>query len=86
MGTKTARLDLRLTDEQRHTIERASELAGTSITGWSVSTLMAKAHHDIAENQRTIVADEHWDAFVATLDEPVDPRLNDLLGRTPVWA
>jgi len=85
MGTKTARLDLRLTEDQRELIEQASQLAGTTITGWSVARLFDDARRAVADAAVTRVPRAAWEGFVAALDEPWDERTNDLMSRTPVW-
>jgi uncharacterized protein (DUF1778 family) len=85
-ATKTSRLDLRLTDAQRTDIERAADLAGTTLTGWAVTALTAAARQEIAQAAVTTVPDAAWTEFLALLDQPLDARTEELLARTPVWA
>ena len=86
MATKTARLDLRLTSDQRDLIERAAALSGSTITGWSVSRLIDQAERQIAATRTTVVPAGQWERFVGLLEAADDPRTTELLSRAPVWA
>jgi uncharacterized protein (DUF1778 family) len=85
MATKTSRLDLRLTEEQHQIIETAASLAGSTLSGWSVSTLTNEAARQINDHQLTMLAPAAWDEFLTMLESPEDPRTTDLLNRKPVW-
>jgi len=85
MSGKTARLDLRLTDDQRAVIDQASELAGTTVTGWAVSRLFSAARQEVVDSRVTAVPQAAWEGFLAALDMPWDGRTSELMARTPVW-
>ncbi len=85
MAPKTSRLDLRLTDEQRRAIERAAELSGSTISGWAVSRLSSAAWQEVAAAQSTTLPADAFEAFLTMLDAPEDPRMAELLSRTPSW-
>ncbi|MCL2464852.1 MAG: DUF1778 domain-containing protein [Micrococcales bacterium] len=85
MATKTSRLDLRLTDEQRRVVERAAEISGSTISGWSISRLTSAAWDELAAVRATTLPDEAFDQFLTMLDAPEDPRMAELLARAPVW-
>jgi len=84
--TKTSRVDLRLTDDQREVIELAAALSGSTLTGWAVPCLVDVATRQIAATRTTVIPDEQWQRFVDALDAPDDPRTTELLARAPVWA
>jgi len=86
MATRTDRLDLRLTPDQRRAIERAAELSGSTLTGWAVNRLATVANAELAAAQETRLSDVAFDQFLSMLDAPEDPQMAALLARTPVWA
>ena len=85
MSGKTARLDLRLTDDQRAVINHASELAGTTVSGWAVSRLFSAARQEVVDSTVTAVPQAAWDDFLAVLGAPWDEPTTELMSRTPVW-
>lgn len=84
-ATKEARLDLRLTRDQRSVIERAAQLSGSTMTGWAVSTLSSIARREVATQATTCIPAAEWEAFLHLLEGPVAPEMTELINRTPVW-
>lgn len=85
MATKTSRLDLRLSDEQRSAVEQAANLAGSTLTGWAVSRLTSAAWDELAAARSTTLPDAAFDEFLTMLDSPEDPRMAELLAQAPAW-
>jgi uncharacterized protein (DUF1778 family) len=83
--TKNARLDLRMTATQRELIERAADVAGTTVTSFAVTRLVADAEQVVRQAKTIQLDDDEWDAFVQILDAPPAPKFADLLSRTPAW-
>lgn len=83
---KTARLDIRLTEEQRAFIERAAAMKGSTLTQWTARHLLEAARRDIEEETSLRLDAEAFDAFAAALDEPVPDAARELMARTPQWA
>lgn len=83
---KTARIDIRLTSEQRELIERAAALTGSTLTQWTAQQLMEAAQRDIETRTRLALESEAFDAFQAALDEPLPAEARQLLARSPQWA
>lgn len=83
---KTARIDIRLTSEQRELIERAAALTGSTLTQWTAQQLMQAAQRDIETRARLALESEAFDAFQAALDEPLPAEARQLLARSPQWA
>ena len=52
-ASKTSRLDMRMSDEQRSEIERAASIKGMSLTQWALQNLLAAARRDIQEETVT---------------------------------
>lgn len=80
---KDARVNLRLRADDDELIKRAARHTGQTVTEFLTSSAIDRAH-DVLADQRTFVLDEPtWDAFVACLDEPVepDPVLVELFNR-----
>ncbi|GAB3411541.1 hypothetical protein GCM10027515_33260 [Schumannella luteola] len=87
-ATKSERLELRLTGEQKSEIEQAAALSGRSVTDFSVTVLVREAEEVIRVERELHVSQESWDAFNAILDSPAKPvsGLADLLRRPSVFA
>jgi uncharacterized protein (DUF1778 family) len=85
---KSARLDFRVTAEQKATIEEAAAIEGRSLTDFSASTLVERAQEIIQRDRRLRVDAVRFDAFVEVMDRP--PRsvagLRELLTRETVFV
>lgn len=62
---------MRFTDNQCNTLETAASLSGLNLTHWVLSNLMDDAKRDILESSTTLVSDEAYGKFVASLDDPM---------------
>lgn len=87
-ATKSDRLELRLTPEQKADIERAAALSGRSVTDFSVQLLVREANEVIREESTLLLSKRSWDAFNKILDRPAQPvsGLADLLSRPSVFT
>jgi uncharacterized protein (DUF1778 family) len=87
-ATKSDRLELRLTPEQKSDIERAAALSGRSVTDFSVQLLVREANEVIREESELLLSKRSWDAFNKILDRPAKPvsGLADLLSRPSVFT
>ena len=85
--TKSDRLELRLTREQKSEIERAAALSGRSVTDFSVPLLVKEAEQIIRIERELRMSQKSWDAFNEILDRPAHPisGLADLLKRPSVF-
>lgn len=85
---KAARIEVRVTVEQKRLIERAAALEGRSVTDF-VSVLAASEAEEVLHARRSAtLSAESFDAFVHALDEQprVVPELKRLFQEQPVWA
>lgn len=82
MATKTQRLELRASDEQRNVVESAAELTGTTLTDFVVGAAVDRARAVLAEQRVIQVVTDDARAFAAALDdETVVDELVELLSR-----
>lgn len=84
-ASKTSRLDMRMSDEQRLEIERAASIKGMSLTQWALQNLLAAARRDIQEETVTRLSMSAFDQFKAALDAGMPPEATALLDQKPVW-
>jgi uncharacterized protein (DUF1778 family) len=85
---KNERLELRLTAEQKRTIEQAATIAGRSITDFSVPVLIDQAMEVIREDRELHVSQETWEALNEILNRTAKaiPELAELLRRPSVFT
>lgn len=85
VAEKQYRIDIRLTQPQRMSYEKAASLRGQTLTQWATSHLDESARHDIDEATTTMLSSEAFDAFCEMLDQPMPKATQELLSRKPVW-
>lgn len=86
-ATKSMRLAVRMTSEQKRSIERAAEALGRNVTDFSVQVLTERAEEVLADRRVFSVDAVQWDQFLRQLDEPAPPvqELVDLMKRPSVF-
>ena len=77
---RSSRLNMRLTPEQRQTIDIAASLKGSSITQWAID-----ARRDIEEETVTRLPSKAFDEFLKALDRPMPKAAKDLIEMEPDW-
>lgn len=85
MGTKTARLDLRMDPEQKETIGRAAAASGMTISQWSLDRLMASARADLLEASVVRMSARSFDAFARLLEEPQSAEFAAFAAGKTIW-
>jgi uncharacterized protein (DUF1778 family) len=84
---KNARIEIRVTEEQKRTIERAANLEGRTLTDFVSSLTVAQAEEIVEREHVLRLPDEAYDAFVELLNRP--PKFNaglaHLFRKPPVW-
>lgn len=85
---KNARLELRLTAEQKETIETAASISGRSVSDFTATVLTEQAQLVIQEDRQLRVDAEHFDAFIHALEKPGKSveGLRDLMSRKSVFV
>lgn len=76
-AAKRARLDLRVSPEQKRLFEEAASATDRTMTEFVVQSAEAAAQEVLADRTRFVLAPEEWEAFSTAIDsEPrVMPRL-----------
>lgn len=85
---KDARVELRVTADQKQVIEEAAAIEGRTVTDFSATTLVERAQDVILRERQLRVEARQFDAFVAVMDQPartVD-GLRDLMTRKTVFV
>jgi uncharacterized protein (DUF1778 family) len=83
---KSFRMDMRMTQEQREQIERASELKGMSLTQWALGNLLDAARRDIEEETVTKLSAQEFDRFLELIEQPMPVEAQALMEQEPLWS
>ena len=82
---RDARLDLRMTADNRALISEAAQLNGTSLTDYVMSVVVREARRDVLQASVLRLDPNTWDDFIAALDEPDTEAMAALRSRTSRW-
>lgn len=72
-SAKSARLETRITAEQKALFERAAALSGRSLTDFVIGSTYEAAQRTLREHERMILAGDDRKAFVQALLKPAAP-------------
>lgn len=70
MPSKTERLELRMTDDQKADIERAAAIEGRTVTDFSVSVLTHEAAEVLRRDHELTLSQDAWVEFGKALEKP----------------
>lgn len=73
MAARTARLEMRLTPEDKEILEQAAALSGQPLTSFALSTLTARARDMIAEQNTITLSRRDIKRFFEILDADTEP-------------
>ena len=82
---RSARLDLRMTSDNKELISEAAQATGTSLTDYVMSAVIRAARQDLLQARVLQLSPEAWDDFLAALDEPDTPAMASLRSRRTRW-
>lgn len=85
LAEKTYRMDIRLTQPQRMSYEKAASFRGQTLSQWVTSHLDESARQDINAAAITLLSSEAFDTFCQMLEEPMPQAAQELLSRKAVW-
>lgn len=71
--TKTDRIEMRLTPEQKELLERAAAISGQAVTGFALSHLLDTARDVIERHQRTTLSLRDGRRFLEILETDAAP-------------
>ena len=70
VGTKTERLNLRLTRAQDTTLRRAAEAKGVPVSDYVLSHAVRAAESELADRRVFVVDEASWSLLQEALDQP----------------
>jgi uncharacterized protein (DUF1778 family) len=70
-ATKTCRLNLRATKDERKLIMRAAAAQGQKMASFVIESAYEKAEQVLADQRNFELSPSKWNAFVEALDRPV---------------
>jgi uncharacterized protein (DUF1778 family) len=71
---RTRRLNLRTSEQQEDLMRRGAQQRGESLTDFIIRSACLEAEQALADQRLFSLNAEQWNAFVAALDRPVQPR------------
>lgn len=85
-GTRSRRIDVRVTDAQDAVIREAAALAGVTVTSFLLAAGEQRARELLDERRHLTMSAASFRALVDTLDEPGEsvPELVELLGLSSI--
>jgi uncharacterized protein (DUF1778 family) len=75
MGTKTERLNLRLTMAQDTTLRRAAEAKGVPVSDYVLGHAVQAAEAELADRRVFVVDEAAWSLLQEALEQPPRPAL-----------
>ncbi len=80
-SVRREKLDLRLSLEDKRTLEAAASLSNRSVSEFVRDSALSRAHEMLADRRMFVLSQSKWDEFQAALDAPTrrTPRLQRLL-------
>lgn len=85
-AVKTARLEVRVTTDQKRLLEDAAAVAEQSVSEFVLASAHSAANEILADRTRFVLSPEAWSAFSDALSRPPRqlPRLAELLSSPSV--
>jgi uncharacterized protein (DUF1778 family) len=79
-GTRSRKIDVRVTDEQDARIREAAAAAGETVTAFLLNAAEDRARAILDERRHLVISARAFAAFAAALDEPGEavPAISDL--------
>ena len=73
MATRTDRLEMRLSPQQKGLLERAAVLSGQPLTGFALSHLLDRAREVVEKHERTVLSGRDFARFLKLIDATSEP-------------
>lgn len=75
-GTRTEKLDLRLTRHDKSALQAAAAAARRSVSEFVLESALSRAEETLADRRTFPMNSAQWKAFLAALDSPTRPQPN----------
>jgi uncharacterized protein (DUF1778 family) len=72
-ANQSARINLRTSPEAKALIERAAAMMGSTVSSYISQTMFEVSQRVVAEQDLLTLSDQDRDAFLAALDNPLEP-------------
>jgi len=84
-ASRRYRIEFRVTPQQDALIRQAADIEETTVTGFVLDTLIARAKRVVTEHHDIVLSNQAFDRFLAELDKPGEavPELVELFKRHP---
>ena len=73
-ATHTARIEARVSPEQKRRFEKAAEIEGVTLTDFAVSSMNRAATQTLQEHTMIVLSERDQDLFLETLMHPPEPN------------
>lgn len=73
-ASKTSRIDLRVSQEQKELLETAASIKGISVSAYLLANCLEKAQVDLAQHQKLVLSDRDRDLFLSLIANPPKPK------------
>jgi uncharacterized protein (DUF1778 family) len=73
MTNKTTRFEVRVSAEEKETVEYAANLEGATVSAYMRSRILRAAREDISSQERLLLSNQDRDLFLKTLENPPEP-------------
>ena len=74
--TKSNRIDIRLSDEDKQIIEKAASCSRQSVSSYIISVVIKQAQQDLIDNETIYLSNEDRDFVLSLLENPSEPNEN----------
>ncbi|MGK7896123.1 MAG: DUF1778 domain-containing protein [Xenococcus sp. (in: cyanobacteria)] len=74
VSSKTSRIDLRVSKEQKELLETAASIKGISLSSYLLMNCLEIAKADIAKHQKLVLSDQDRDLFLSLIANPPKPN------------
>ena len=73
-SSKTNRIDLRVSREQKEILETAASIKGVSLSAYLLANCLQIAKADLAEHQKLVLSERDRDLFLSLIANPPKPN------------
>lgn len=70
---KTTRFEVRVSAEEKQTVEYAATLEGTTVSAYMRSRILSAAKQDILSQEKLLLSNQDRDLFLNALENPPEP-------------
>ncbi|KOO14421.1 hypothetical protein AKJ18_13555 [Vibrio xuii] len=82
VALKKERVEFRLSESEKNTIEEAATLSNTTVSKFVSETAVSKAQEVIDEHKRLQIEAGQWESVMDALENPADPNelMQEIIG------